>query len=410
LANERPPFLLRHVSTGIRRRLAHELGTTVLRAQLLRIYFEESSPLGNEIQYSGEERYATALDRTFRQAHRISQRLLLEHIDRKDGHLREVLSFALENQTTSEYPFVFNYSFCNDERDGEQVARLAGAVHLLQTSTLITDDIFDFAELRYHYPTIHRRYDVSYAVIAAELLQSIAMECISSELERHSFRNQRLVLKLFHQIIKDLYLGQYLDVYNTSNLRMTTRDYQRVIELGAGYFFKNLAQCGALLGNKSKAAVESLATYGYHYGMALFITDDIVDIVQKPAATGKSFAPDLKGRKMRLPMILALRLGARKDVVLLKKFLRSKDNSRTALLEAAKRIRKSRALQACRIVANDHLDRSLESLAAIEGSLAAKSLSWLSQSLLRAQGLESEIPEFVGTQKIRAGIHPNRFL
>jgi geranylgeranyl pyrophosphate synthase len=297
------------------------------------------------------------------------------------------MGYVLENQTTSEYPFVFKYSFCRNERDGKKVQSLAAAIHLLQTSTLVTDDIFDSAHRRYHHPTIHRKYDVNYAFIAAELLQSIALECISSELELGKFPNRDLVLKLFQQIVKELYLGQYLDVYNSSNSRLATRDYLRVIELGAGCFFANLARCGALLANKPNVIAESLASYGYHYGMALFISDDIVDIVRKPAATGKDFATDLKGRRMRLPMILALRLSSRKDAAFLNGFLEWKNTSTAALLEASKRIRKSGAVGECRAIAKHYLDRSFESLSGLEKTLTGKSLRWLSERLFRAQGL-----------------------
>lgn len=333
-------------------------------------------------QNSSEEECVRAFYRTFRQAHRISKRLVLEHIRPRDGHLRELMRYALAKQTTSEYPFVFQYSYCKDESGVRKIGRMAAAVHLLQSSTLITDDVFDFADERYHRPAIHQKYDISHAIIAAELLQSIGMECISSELERPGFRNQVLVLKLFHKIIKDLYVGQHLDIVNTSNLRMPTREYRRVIELGAGCFFQNLARSGALLANKPKAHVESLAAFGYHYGMGLFITDDIVDIAQPRAATGKPFAPDLQGRRMRLPVILALQLGAKNDVRWLKEFLKSSDNSRMVLLEAANRIKNSGALQVCQAVANDYITRSIRSLAAIEGTPTGKSLTWLARRLV----------------------------
>jgi geranylgeranyl pyrophosphate synthase len=242
--------------------------------------------------------------------------------------------------------------------------------------------------LRYHYPAVHRKYDENYAFVAAELLQSIALECISSELEQGRFANQGPVLRLFHQIVKDLYLGQYLDIYNSSNSCLTKHAYLQVIELGAGRFFANLARCGALLANKPNVVAESLANFGYHYGMALFITDDIVDIVRNPAATGKDFATDLKCRRMRLPMVLALTLSSKKDAAILKDFLQGKDASRTVLLDAVKRIRKSGALDACRVIAKNYLDRSLESLGTMNRSSTGQRLCWLSMRLFRAQGLQ----------------------
>jgi len=312
----------------------------------------------------------------------MARQLVLKRIRRDDGYLHGLLHFALKNQTTSEYPFVFQYSFYKNERDFRRTSKLAAAVHLLQSSTLITDDVFDFADERYHQPAIHSRYDVSHAIIAAELLQTIAMECISSELESHDFSNQLLVLKLLHEIIRNLYVGQHLDIRSTSDMGITTSQYRRVIELGAGYFFENLARSGALLANKPKIQVESLASYGYCYGMGLFIMDDIVDVSEDRAVTGKPFAPDLQARRMRLPIILALQSGSTKDVRWLKEFLKSKDKSKATLVEAANRIRNTGALRVCQAVASDYLRRAVRSLSAIEGSPTAKSLTWLAQRLL----------------------------
>lgn len=334
-------------------------------------------------QKSSEQKFVRAFFRTFRAAHRASKQLVLEHVPRGDGRLRDLLRFALQYQTTSEYPIVFSYSFCRAERDVEKVTRIAAGIHLLQTSSLITDDVFDFSDERHHHPTIHKKYDVSHAIVAAELLQLIAMECISAELARPGLRNQVLVLKLLHQIMKDGYLGQYLDIRSTSNLRMTTREYRRVTELGAGCFFQNMARCGALLANKPKTDVEALAAYGYHYGMGLWITDDIVDIAEDETVTGKMFAPDLQARRMRLPMILALQMGDRKDVRWLKEFLRSNDNSNSVLLEAANRIKKTGALRACQAVANNYFSRAIENLAGMKGSPTAWALTWLPQRLMK---------------------------
>lgn len=337
----------------------------------------------NRSQKSSEQKFAGAFFRIFRAANRVSKQLVLEHVPRKDGRLRDLLGFALDYQTTSEYPFVFSYSFCRAERDVDEVTRIAAAIHLLQTSSLITDDVFDFSDERHHQPTIHQKYDVSHSIVAAELLQTIAMECISSELQRPRFHNPVLVLRLFHQIMKDGYLGQYLDILNTSNLHMTVREYRRVTELGAGYFFQNMARCGALLANKPKAHVDALATYGYHYGMGLWISDDIVDIAEDTAVTGKMLAPDLQGRRMRLPMILALQMSDRKDVRWLKEFLRTNGNSTSVLVEAADRIKKTGALGVCQAVANNYFSRAIESLAGMKGSPTAWALTRLPQRLIK---------------------------
>lgn len=345
----------------------------------------------NASQKSAERQFAKDFSQIFDRANRTAQQLVLRHIRRNDGYLRELLASSLQYQTTSEYPFVFQYSFCRGRQDLGKVMKIAASVHLLQSSTFITDDIFDFADVRYHQPAVHCQYDVSQAIIAAELFQTIAMECISAELQRPGFHNQMLVLELFHRILKDLYIGQHLDIFHTANLRMTTKEYRRVIELGAGFFFQNLARCGALLAGKPEAQVEALAAYGYHYGMGAFIYDDIADIAMDEHQTGKPFAPDLTARRMRLPVLFALQLGAMDDVRWLKKFLKGSDNSKAVLVEATNRIRRTGALHACQAVANSYFTRAIRRLASIQGSPAALAFTRLPQHLIKP--VEPGVPD-----------------
>src|SRR5437879_5129624 len=81
--------------------------------------------------------------KTFRQAHAASNRLVTKSVSSRDGRLPDLMHFTLKNQTTSDYPFIFKYAYCRREEDGKRIQNLAGAVHLLQSSGFVTDDIFD---------------------------------------------------------------------------------------------------------------------------------------------------------------------------------------------------------------------------------------------------------------------------
>ena len=70
-----------------------------------------------------------------------------------------------------------------------------------------------------------------------------------------------------------------------------------MIALGAGRFFQNVACSGALLAGKPEKEVRILSRFAYSYGMALFIIDDIIDML--PArVTGKTYASDLEGTEV----------------------------------------------------------------------------------------------------------------
>jgi geranylgeranyl pyrophosphate synthase len=124
-----------------------------------------------------------------------------------------MMLFALRRHTPSDYPFLFRYAACRTEKDGTTVKNLAAAVHLLQSSTIITDDILDAGSMRFGRPAFHRQYNVNYAIIATELMQSIAFRTFGSDLDRGRFKHPCLVMKILNEILRDLYLCQYLDLY-----------------------------------------------------------------------------------------------------------------------------------------------------------------------------------------------------
>jgi geranylgeranyl pyrophosphate synthase len=187
----------------------------------------------------------------FREVESLSRKLVLDNLSPRDRHLRRMMLFALRRHTPSDYPFLFAYSCCRTEKVGSAIKRLAAAVHLLQSSTFITDDIFDAGDLRYGRPAFHRQYDVNYAIIAAELMQSIALRTFCLELDRARLKYPTVVMKILNEMLRDLYLCQYLDLYYSARANLSLSEYYRVIGLGAGYFMSNLARCGAAFGGKT---------------------------------------------------------------------------------------------------------------------------------------------------------------
>ena len=318
---------------------------------------------------------------SFRRTLSCAKHLVMSSIPATDAGLRKLMALALHSHTPSGYTFVLKYSFCRRERDGDKVLKVAAAVHLLQQSSVITDDIFDSAEVRHGRPPVYLNYDVNHGIIAAELLQTVALRYVSEELAKPCFRNREIAFKLLNQILLDGYVGQYLDLFNSSRIRISRREYYRVIALGAGRVFQNIARCGALLAGKSAEEIHALSNFAYAYGMALFIIDDIIDML--PAkATGKTYASDLKRRRMRLPIIMALRLCDHNQRKVLDRFLRKGAADETSIPQVVTVIRDSGALKASFCMANQYLATSLRSLAKLPPSITTERFHWLAKRLV----------------------------
>src|ERR1700730_819469 len=163
--------------------------------------------------------FAKADQETVRKVCSGSKQIVDEDLHGVGRHLRELIDLALKNkEAPSEYPFLFRYSYLrNDEDEGKKIALLSAAIHLLQTSTFVVDDILDSADSRNYGQTLFWKYGVNYAIIAGELLQSIALRTICLELEHGEFSNQGLVPTTLNEALRNLYLGQYLDIHNSAN-------------------------------------------------------------------------------------------------------------------------------------------------------------------------------------------------
>ena len=333
-------------------------------------------------------RFDAAYDQTFQQAHTISKRIINRHIKLKDEHFRELINSALGVKTPTEYPFLFRYSYSETEQDYQKIKRMSAAIHLLQRSTFVIDAIFDSSGLRDYNKTVCEEYGINYAIIAGEFLQSLALETIISEIEDGTFNNKLLVLKTFNKIVREVYLGQYLDIYNSSNHLIKTTDYYRIVSLTTGNFLANLAKSGTLLANKPESDVKILTKYGYYYGMALQVTDDICDIIQNSDITGKSFARDLKCGRMRLPYILALNLSDKKNCSQLRDFLKIRNPSTADMHHVASLIEQCGAINRCKIIAKRFVSKSVKNVSCLENSLTRQYLIYLSESLLKSQLIE----------------------
>ena len=332
--------------------------------------------------------YEEELQGTFRECKPVAARLVLSRIPRRDRHLREMVHYALDRQTQSEYPFVFRYAFCRRPSDAPRTTRLAAAVHLLQSSIFITDDIFDGSDRRYHQEALHTRYGISYAIVAVELLQGVAQEVFSEGAGRRGAAHSKAAQGTLQRILTDVYLGQYIDIFQTGQPRVSVADYRRVIKGGMGLFVGNLARFAALLAGKSNGEVAALFEFGYHYGMAVMISDDVLDLLQTQDRTGKEFAADLKGRRLRLPVLLALRMAPPSARRRIRSFLVGRSSPPPLLKGVVHDIRDSGALEECTAIARSHIARAKRSLAKAADGVCRGALTWLAGSLLREQKLE----------------------
>jgi octaprenyl-diphosphate synthase len=332
------------------------------------------------------EDFRSSFEATFNDIKPVASAIVSEAIPSCARPLRDAVGALIKAQDPTEYPFLFRFSFSHRERDWVSIKRIAAAVHLLQTSTFVIDDILDGSGLRYGVPTLHRSHGTPYALVVAQFLESTALDDIASEVGSEPFPNAKTALSEFHRILPRLYIGQYLDLKSSGDLSFTYRAYLQVVFLTTGSFLASVARAAALLSGKSAYEIETLTEFARCYGMALQITDDALDITASSSRTGKSYARDLHCRRMRLPLIMALKLAPSGSRTFLRKFITDGRHAPGHVRLAARIIRSSGAIDASIAIACRYIAKAIRALSRLDNCTANSMLSLLALNLIPEQG------------------------
>jgi geranylgeranyl pyrophosphate synthase len=183
----------------------------------------------------------------------------------------------------------------------EDLLRVATAIEVLHTATLVHDDIVDGAETRRGVPTAVARYGREVAAATGDYLFA---ETFS---ELAGVGDARLI-RAFAEASVGLAVGE-LEQYRANGANVEVEAYLEHIRKKTAGLFRVACVAGGTLGGLSLAQIDALATYGQALGIAFQMSDDIMDLVGKPGLMGKGIGTDLVEGTVTLPVIFALREG-----------------------------------------------------------------------------------------------------
>ncbi len=176
--------------------------------------------------------------------------------------------------------------------------RLAAAVELIHTASLIHDDINDRSTLRRGESTINARWGNSLALLAGDFV-FVRMLQLIADLGAESVR----VLADACQALVEGETLQALALHDTS---LSEQRYLEILELKTAALFATSAHVGGLAAAALPREISALCAYGHHLGVAYQIRDDTLDLISTPDKLGKPAATDLAQGKLSLAVIHAL--------------------------------------------------------------------------------------------------------
>jgi len=234
------------------------------------------------------------------------------------------------------------------EDEAMDVMKAAVSVEVIQSFTLIHDDIMDDDDLRRGVPAVHREYDLSTAILAGDTLYSKAFEAMAAT-GADPERAVRAVGELASTCTK-ICEGQSLDIDFESRDAVTPDEYLEMVELKTAVLYATSASIPARLMGDAEAA-ESLYGYGLDVGRAFQIQDDLLDLTTPSEKLGKQRGSDLVEGKQTLVTLHARQQGVDVDDLVDTDSVEAVDEAE--IEQAVERLREAGSIEFARETARD---------------------------------------------------------
>lgn len=237
----------------------------------------------------------------------------------------------------------------------KKVVRMAAALEILHTATLVHDDIIDRAETRRGKATVSGKYGFDMAVYTGDFLFTKAVLAISKGVPVERLGEVARGIKAICEGEVDQYQQKNdIDTSVVSYLKRAGRKTAGLFAVSCGL--------GAFLAKCPLKVSRELTRFGYYYGMAFQIKDDLNDFVSDEKSSGKPVGKDILEGVITLPVIYAVKESnkVRNEI---SRFIRGKNNrSPEDLKHVLELIRQSGGMEHAKGLVKKYVGRGLRSL------------------------------------------------
>lgn len=167
----------------------------------------------------------------------------------------------------------------------------AVSVEIIQTFTLIHDDIMDADSYRRGVHTVHEEFDLETAILAGDTLYAKSFEIIletGAPVERSNQAIGQLA-----RTCTAICEGQALDVGFEGRRDVATDAYLNMIEQKTAVLYATSASLPGILLGADDETVDALYEFGLDFGRAFQIKDDLLDLTADTETLGKDQGSDL---------------------------------------------------------------------------------------------------------------------
>lgn len=248
--------------------------------------------------------------------------------------------------------------------DREKLARVAIALELIHSASLVHDDVIDDAQTRRGIPTVRSEYGNRMAMYTGDFIFARALMLLSE------LPNPQIHRRLSDAIVR-MTEGEIDQIRDFYRLDQDLRDYFRRINRKTAVLIEISCRLGALTAETVPAIANTLGRFGHFLGMAFQIVDDILDFTSSEEKLGKPVGADLMQGNITLPVLYALHTPEYGQTI---RKLVSADMTRSEANEAIALIKKSGGIEYSKKIADLYLKKCLRELSKMPKGQARDSL------------------------------------
>ncbi len=184
------------------------------------------------------------------------------------------------------------------------LSRTAAAIEMIHTYSLIHDDLpaMDDDDLRRGQLTCHKKFGEATAILAGDVLQTLAFRAIADDDGLSPELRIRLILLIADAsgTPSGMAAGQQLDLSGEGR-RLSVGELENVHNQKTGALISASACSGAMISGATEDEISSVSRFATDLGLLFQVTDDLLDVTQETETLGKTAGKDAVSKKATYP-------------------------------------------------------------------------------------------------------------
>jgi len=207
---------------------------------------------------------------------------------------------------------------------GNADVTLAVCIEFIHNATLLHDDVIDTGKIRRGKLSANQIWGNKVSVLVGDYLLSRAFKLM--------VKNKSLkLLKILSQTSLILARGQIQDVGNNQNVNLTEKRYLSIIDAKTAELFRISCFLPTIITNQNKKTQKIFNDFGFNFGMAFQLSDDVLDYFGDSSQMGKSVGKDFFEGKVTYPVIHCFKKSDRKSKKIIAKLFFKRKRSKKDL-------------------------------------------------------------------------------